>query len=498
MALSSVNSSVVYNDTSTSNSYSGQSFTVNGNTGNAVYLFAFFCSGQTSGSEGFSSITLGGVAPDFVSNSANNLRNWCAVARWDDVSAGSKAVALAMNQYQRGGGVIVWEVDGFGSQSTINYIAEGDSATGWSPTRTTTVDGSWLLGSGSPRSDGGVTLSGGGTSLGSFTTGGDAARDVDALVAYEAVPTPATESFDLDWTTDSRYSGFEMYIEPAGGGGDDLTPNDISSASSVSTPAIGQAHGLTASDVSAASSVDTPAIGQVHGLTASDVASASTVSTPAIGQAHSLTASDVSSASSVDTPSLGQAHSLTASDVASASSVDTPAIGQVHVLAGSDVSSASSVSAPAISTDGTDALTADDVQAASSVDTPAIGQVHSLAASDVASGSSVSSPSIGTSGIDNLSANDVAAASGVSAPAMGQTHSLAALGLSAQPAISVPALGQVHGLTGADVSSASSLSLPVLADIGAFTYFYSYPEDSARGGTLISPTRGGTLSRYEV
>ncbi|MGQ3486136.1 hypothetical protein [Roseovarius pacificus] len=235
MALNDVNSSVVYNDTAGTTSYSGQSFTVNGNAGNAVYLFAFFCSGSTSGVEGFSSITLGGVAPDFLDFSINNLRNWCAVARWDNVSSGSKAVALTMNRYQRGGGVIAWEIDGYGSQKDPIFIGTGTSDTGWSPTRTTTIADSWLVGSGSPRADGGVTVSGGGTAVKSFSTGVDATKDCDAMVAYEAVPTPATESFDLDWTNVNRFSGFEMVIEPAVASGitgsGALTPGGVTIAS---------------------------------------------------------------------------------------------------------------------------------------------------------------------------------------------------------------------------------------------------------------------------
>jgi len=32
---------------------------------------------------------------------------------------------------------------------------------------------------------------------------------------------------------------------------------------------------------------------------------------------------------------------------------------------------------------------------------------------------------------------------------------------------------------------------------GALTYFYSYPEDSERGGTILNAERGGTLISSE-
>lgn len=264
---------------------------------------------------------------------------------------------------------------------------------------------------------------------------------------------------------------------------------------------------LTADDVASAASVSSPVLGQQHGLTASAVSSASSVATPGIGQVHDLGATGAGAASSVSVPVVGQAHALSADSVFAQSGATAAALGQVHALTAADVSAAPGVSAPAISTGGADALAADNVQAASSVSSPSIGQAHSLTANGVSAGSGVSAPAISVSGADALAADSVAAASGVSAPSIGQTHSLAALGLSAQPQISVPVLGQVHGLSAAGLSSASAVSLPVLRDLGAITYFYSTPEDSGRGGTLISPTRGGTLldagrggtvSRHEV
>jgi hypothetical protein len=179
-----------------------------------------------------------------------------------------------------------------------------------------------------------------------------------------------------------------------------LLANDVSSASSVTTPAVAQTHSLLANDVASASSVTTPALTQVHVLNAADVASASSVSNPALAEVNVLTADDVSSASSVTTPTVGQIHALLADDVASASNVTAPVLGQAHVLTADDVVSASSVTTPTLAevAAGTDVLLADDVSAASSVSTPTLGQIHALLANSVISASSVSTPTLAEAG----------------------------------------------------------------------------------------------------
>ena len=63
-------------------------------------------------------------------------------------------------------------------------------------------------------------------------------------------------------------------------GTDDLTADDIESASEVSAPAIGQIHALTADDTESASELSAPAIWQSHDLTAGGVESASEVTAP--------------------------------------------------------------------------------------------------------------------------------------------------------------------------------------------------------------------------
>jgi hypothetical protein len=177
---------------------------------------------------------------------------------------------------------------------------------------------------------------------------------------------------------------------------DDLTANDVASASSVGTPVIGQVHVLNAADVASASSVSAPVLGQIHALLAADVASASSVSTPAIALVVPILAEDVASASSVSTPVIGQVHVILAADVASASSVTAPVLGQVHALLANDVASASGVSAPVLAEEsGTNALLAEDVASASSVSVPVLGQVHALTANDVESASSVTAPVLG-------------------------------------------------------------------------------------------------------
>jgi hypothetical protein len=248
---------------------------------------------------------------------------------------------------------------------------------------------------------------------------------------------------------------------------DDLLANDVSSASSVTSPAIGQAHALLANDVSSSSSVSVPGLGQVHVLLANDVSSASSVTAPALTQVVALLADDVSAASSVTEPAIGQIHVLGAEDVVSSSSVTAPTIGQLHVLLADDVLSSSSVGVPSVGQ--VHALLADDVSSASSVSTPAIGQVHALLANDVMSASSVTEPALAEGGdtVDDLLAEDVSSASSVGTPTLGQIHALLADDASSNSLVSVPAFGQAHALLADDVSSASSVSLPVLSQIHA-------------------------------
>lgn len=126
-------------------------------------------------------------------------------------------------------------------------------------------------------------------------------------------------------TTDADNTGvvFALVAQPPA---DALLANDVSSASSVTSPAIGQAHALAANDVASASSVGSPVIGQVHALAANDIASTSSVTAPAIGLVVALAADDVASASAVSVPAVGQAHALLAGHGSSGSSVGAPAL----------------------------------------------------------------------------------------------------------------------------------------------------------------------------
>lgn len=72
-------------------------------------------------------------------------------------------------------------------------------------------------------------------------------------------------------------------LEEGAPGEDNLSANDVESASELSEPAIGQVHALLAADVESDAEVSAPVLGQVHALLANDVSSASSVSTPALG-----------------------------------------------------------------------------------------------------------------------------------------------------------------------------------------------------------------------
>ena len=188
-----------------------------------------------------------------------------------------------------------WQVDGGGG-----YVAIGASGTGLITAGTNPVTNS------NSQTQNSVTVSC--ESAGSYT------------IRMAGAPTTGGS-----YTIFSATQTVEV-SEPAGV--DDLLANDVSSASSVTTPALGQVHALNAADVASASSVSAPALGQVHGLLANDVASASSVTTPAIMLVTPLLAEDVVSASSVGTPSIGQVHVLLANDIASASQVSTPSLSE--------------------------------------------------------------------------------------------------------------------------------------------------------------------------
>jgi hypothetical protein len=203
-------------------------------------------------------------------------------------------------------------------------------------------------------------------------------------------------------------------------GTDDLTADDVESASEVSAPSLGQVHAITADDVESASEVTTPDVGQVHALTADDSESSSEVSAPSIGQVHALTSTDVESASEVSTPTASESSegedSLLADNVESASEVSTPDIGQVHDLTADDVESSTEVSAPALS-EADYVLTADVFESASEVSAPALAEVHVLYPNGVESASNVSTGTLAQ--VHVLYADDVEIASEVTAPRLG-------------------------------------------------------------------------------
>lgn len=259
---------------------------------------------------------------------------------------------------------------------------------------------------------------------------------------------------------------------------DALLADDVSSATSVSSPTVGQEHSLNATDVSSAAAVSSPAVGQEHALTATGVSSATSVSSPAIAITIPLLAEDLSSATSVSSPAVGQEHGLLADDLASTTSVSAPQVGQIHALSATGVSSATSVSAPTLAeTGGTDALLADDISSATSVSSPAVGQEHGLLADDVGSATSVSSPAVGQ--IHALTADDLSIATSVDSPQVGQEHALTVTGVSSATGVSAPVLTDISAGTVAlladDISSATSISAPALTVIGQ-------PVQSSGGG----------------
>jgi hypothetical protein len=200
------------------------------------------------------------------------------------------------------------------------------------------------------------------SSLANFrTTGANDNNDVTIGIGHvndwtSGEINPAAFGHSQADSADFSWAAMSIALRPLADTVDDLTADDVASASSVTAPVIGQAHVLNAADVASASSVTAPVLGQVHALLAADVASASSVTDPAIALVTPLLANDVASASSVSAPAVGQVHALTANDVASASSVSAPVLAEVAAgtdnLLANSVASASSVSTPALTVIG--------------------------------------------------------------------------------------------------------------------------------------------------
>ncbi len=222
---------------------------------------------------------------------------------------------------------------------------------------------------------------------------------------------------EITSSTSDGASVMTFAIAPAGTE-DNLTADDVESASEVSTPAIGQKHSLTAAsvesdaelsspalsevtpavdlfaeDAESTSEVSAPVFGQIHVFAAIDIDAPSEVSMPALGQIHALGAGDAESVSEVSSPSIGQAHSLNAGSVQSSAEVGLPSIGQKHALSASAVESGSEISTPSLTAVGGVAyLLADDVESLCEVSLPLLGQLHVLQARSVESGVSISIP----------------------------------------------------------------------------------------------------------
>lgn len=294
---------------------------------------------------------------------------------------------------------------------------------------------------------------------------------------------------------------------------DDLTANNISSVSTVSSPALAEdtVDALTATDVSSNSAVSAPGITQTHAITVADIESASQVSSPALLEVTVSTTTapltagaDYTTAtleSGFDTynfqgwppgePDVGwqfttltadgyfdslgnyysnaeHTHTVWVTDLNGLiyyDTVDNTGLAVIYTLYGTSVASTSEVSSPSLAMNSTvNNLTATSIQSVSSVTAPSVGQAHALAATDADSASSVGSPSAGQEHV--LVGASVASVSSVSSPAVSAAdHILAANDVQSASSVSTPALGQGHGLTAVSMSSESEIGSTSLAQV---------------------------------
>jgi hypothetical protein len=86
-----------------------------------------------------------------------------------------------------------------------------------------------------------------------------------------------------------------FYSVAANDAGVSLTPTDVTSGSTVSSPTINTSYNLTPTSITSGVSFSTVTAGSATGLTPTDVTSGSVVSSPVLNTNYSLTATDVTS-----------------------------------------------------------------------------------------------------------------------------------------------------------------------------------------------------------
>lgn len=170
-----------------------------------------------------------------------------------------------------------------------------------------------------------------------------------------------------------------------------LTPNGVSSSSTVGTPALTQNHALAPASISSSPTVGTPALTQNHVLDPNDISSSPTVGTPVLSSGYGLTPDGVSSSPTVGTPAITQVHVLAPSGISSSPTVGSPALTQNHALAPSNISSSPTVGTPVLTETPAGALTPLGISSSPTVGTPALTQNHVLAPASISS-----SPTVGT------------------------------------------------------------------------------------------------------
>lgn len=158
---------------------------------------------------------------------------------------------------------------------------------------------------------------------------------------------PATTAPETITTTGNSSDNYAWGLEiKEGGGANNLTASNLTSATNVETPVFTQTHDIDSSDIASLAFVSSPSIGQSDDLTANNVSSATTTGAATLGTVEVLSANDISTATTSGTSTLGQANDLFPSNIATLPTVEEGTMGQVENLTASSVSTAPFIGVP--------------------------------------------------------------------------------------------------------------------------------------------------------
>lgn len=169
------------------------------------------------------------------------------------------------------------------------------------------------------------------------------ATNTRSSMAYQSASTADTTIDIIGGVSDNYAWGLEI---KAGGGANNLTASNLTSATNVEAPVFTQTHDIDSTDIVSNTTVSAPSIGQSDDLTANNVSTAPTTGTATLGTVEVLSANDISTATTTGTSTIGQANDLFSLDIFSLPTVEEGSLDQVENLIAANVSTAPFIGSP--------------------------------------------------------------------------------------------------------------------------------------------------------